>query len=96
MASQASQGLALLQQKMPTVILSDIGMPGIDGYDFMRRVRSLDALHGGLTPAAAFTAYTRPEDRQRSRDAGYQLHLCKPVPPIELVQAVARLVALRP
>jgi PAS domain S-box-containing protein len=93
LASRASQGLDLLQTERPAVVLSDIGMPGIDGYDFMRRVRSLTPERGGLTPAAAFTAYTRPEDRQRSRDAGYQLHLSKPVAPAELVIAVARLAA---
>jgi PAS domain S-box-containing protein len=96
LASQAGQGLEILQQQLPSVILSDIGMPGIDGYDFMRRVRSLSEAQGGHTPAAAFTAYTRPDDRQRSREAGYQLHLSKPVPPTELVQAVATLAAGRP
>lgn len=90
-AANAGEGLDLLRRESPAVILSDIGMPLVDGYDMMRRVRELPADEGGRIPAVAFTAYTRAEDRQRAFDAGYQLHLSKPVPPKLLVQAVAQL-----
>lgn len=88
-AANAGEGLDLLRREKPAVILSDIGMPLVDGYDMMRRVRDLPPAEGGRIPAAAFTAYTRPEDRQRAYDAGFQMHLGKPVSPATLVQAVS-------
>lgn len=95
-AANAGEGLDLLRREKPSVILSDIGMPMVDGYDMMRRVRGLPADEGGSVPAAAFTAYTRPDDRQRAFEAGFQMHLAKPVPPGALVLAVARLVGRAP
>lgn len=90
-AASADEGLNLLRQRRPAVILSDIGMPVADGYDLIRRVRDLPAAEGGDTPAAAFTAYTRPEDRERALASGFQMHVPKPVPPRALVDALARL-----
>jgi PAS domain S-box-containing protein len=90
-ADGAMQALEVLRRERPQVILSDIGMPLVDGYDFMRQVRELDVQQGGRTPAAAFTAYTRPDDRARALQAGFQMHLSKPVPPTTLVLAVASL-----
>lgn len=75
---------------VPDVILSDIGMPAQDGYDFMHRVRSLDGPVRSV-PAAALTALARVEDRKRALMAGYQSHLAKPVDPAELVAMVASL-----
>jgi PAS domain S-box-containing protein len=95
-AANATEALELLRQVRPAVILSDIGMPTVDGYDLMRRVRELPAESGGRTPAAAFTAYARAEDRQRALDAGYQMHLAKPVPPAALLQAVQQLAGQGP
>jgi len=95
-AEGAEEALVLLREQRPHVILSDIGMPTVDGYDFMRRVRELGVEEGGGTPAAAFTAYTRTEDRQRALGSGYQLHLSKPVPPTALVLAVSGLVKQAP
>jgi len=92
-AASALEALHLLQRKPPDVILSDIGMPDIDGYELLRRVRQLRPEQGGNTPAAAFTAYTRPEDVADALAAGYQVHLAKPVSPTALVAAVAALVA---
>jgi len=95
-ATSALEALHLLQRKLPDVILSDIGMPDIDGYELLRRVRKLRPEQGGNTPAAAFTAftaYTRPEDVADALAAGYQVHLAKPVSPTALVSAVAALVA---
>lgn len=90
-ASNAVDGLAMLQQHRPHVVLSDIGMPGNDGYELMRWVRALPDAQASRTPAAAFTAYAGTEDRRRSLLAGYQLHLVKPVHPNALVAAVAEL-----
>jgi CheY-like chemotaxis protein len=71
-------------------------MPEFDGYDFIERLRELDAARGGATPAIALTAFARDEDRERTLAAGYQLHLAKPVEPHELLTAVARLVGRDP
>jgi CheY-like chemotaxis protein len=73
------------------VIVSDIGMPDEDGYEFIRKVRQLSAAEGGQTPAVALSAFARTEDRLRSLQAGYQSHLVKPVTPNELSLAVASL-----
>ncbi len=90
-AGSAAEGLQLLKQRRPDVILSDIGMPGEDGYEFIRHVRQLPDNQGGNTPAAALTAFVRSEDRMRALRAGYQTHLAKPVEPAELVTVVASL-----
>ena len=75
----------------PNVLLSDIGMPGLDGYQLMRAVRALGASNGGETPAAAVTAFARPEDEQLARLAGYQIYVSKPVDHHALVHVVADL-----
>jgi len=90
-ASNAIDGLAMLQEHRPHVVLSDIGMPGNDGYDLMRWVRALPDLQVRHTPAAAITAYAGAEDRRQALLAGYQRYLVKPVRPGELVVAVAEL-----
>jgi len=91
LATSTEEGLKLLRERRPEVILSDIGMPVADGYELIRRVRDLPTAEGGDTPAAAFTAYTRPEDRERALASGFQMHLPKPVLPTALVGALARL-----
>lgn len=75
----------------PDVIVSDIGMPAMDGYTLMRRIRSLPIELGGRTPAVALTAYARTEDAQRAFAAGYQMHVAKPVEPYQLATVVANL-----
>jgi signal transduction histidine kinase/CheY-like chemotaxis protein len=89
----ADEAIKTLRQWQPDVMVSDIGMPGEDGYDLIRRVRALAAEHGGRTPAAALTAYAREDDRRRTLAAGYQLHVAKPIGSTELVTAVASLAA---
>ncbi|HVR75480.1 MAG TPA: PAS domain S-box protein [Planctomycetota bacterium] len=88
-APSAAVALQALQRDRPAVIVSDIGMPGEDGYAFIKKVRSLLPAEGGTTPAVALTAYARSEDRSRALLSGFQLHLSKPVEPMELITVVA-------
>jgi signal transduction histidine kinase/ActR/RegA family two-component response regulator len=90
-ATTADEALAALERARPHLLISDIGMPGVDGYEFLRRVRRLPPESGGRTPAVALTAYARSEDRLRALKAGYQMHLPKPVEPDELIAVVASL-----
>ena len=71
-------------------MIADIGMPGEDGYDLIRKVRALPLDQGGRIAAVALTAYARPEDRLRALRAGYQMHVPKPVEVAELVAIIAR------
>ncbi|PLZ89559.1 hypothetical protein CEN44_12770 [Fischerella muscicola CCMEE 5323] len=90
-AASTREALQLLQQVKPDVLLSDIGMPGEDGYSLIRQLRSLPPEQGGQIPAAALTAYARQEDRKLALDAGFQMHIPKPIEPIQLLIVVARL-----
>ncbi|HZS47900.1 MAG TPA: ATP-binding protein [Blastocatellia bacterium] len=90
-AVSSADGLEILRTWKPDVIISDIAMPGEDGYSFIRRVRALPAEKGGDIPAAALTAHVRVEDRLRVLSSGFQTHLPKPIEPRELVAAVASL-----
>lgn len=76
---------------MPDVLVSDIGMPGEDGIEFINRVRAMAPEHGGNIPAIALTAYARNEDRARVLAAGFQRHVAKPVDPSDLAKAVGSL-----
>ncbi|MBW4546687.1 MAG: PAS domain S-box protein [Symplocastrum torsivum CPER-KK1] len=87
----ASEVLEVLPRLKPSVLVSDIGMPGQDGYALIRKIRALDAEQGGQIPAVALTAYARAEDRIRALASGFQLHMPKPVNPEELVAVVANL-----
>jgi signal transduction histidine kinase/ActR/RegA family two-component response regulator len=89
----AGEALETLKTWRPHILMSDIGMPGEDGYAFIRQVRALPAERGGRTPAAALTAYARDEDRARALAAGYQLHIAKPFSPGDLIAAVSDLQA---
>jgi PAS domain S-box-containing protein len=91
LAASAAEALVLLARDRPDVLVADIEMPGEDGYSLINRVRSLPAHEGRGTPAAALTAFARPEDRWRALDAGFQLHLAKPIEPLGLAIAVAHL-----
>jgi CheY-like chemotaxis protein len=72
--------------------VSDIGMPGEDGYSFIARVKTWMRETGTWIPAMALTAYARAEDRMRALAAGYQIHVAKPVEPAELVAVLVSLV----
>ena len=90
------EALQVLGTVEPHVIVSDIGMPGEDGFALVRRLRAREAADGGANiPAIALTGYVAPEDRSRLLAAGFQAHLRKPVEPDELVATVASLVERR-
>ncbi len=95
-AGSASEALALLERWRPDVILSDISMPGEDGYSLIRRVRSRAADAGGAIPAVAITAMASVEDRDTALAAGFQAHLPKPLQFDALVHVIADLVGARP
>jgi CheY-like chemotaxis protein len=86
--AEATESLA---QSRPDVIVSDIGMPDVDGFEFARRLRKLSPERGGDTPIVALTAYTSAQDRLRTFEAGYDCHLGKPVDMDELVRVLSRL-----
>jgi PAS domain S-box-containing protein len=90
-AGSVAEAVELLQALRPDVLVSDIGMPGEDGYSLIKRVRALGPDNGGKVPALALTAYARSEDRMRAVSAGYQMHVAKPVEPAELIMMVASL-----
>jgi signal transduction histidine kinase/ActR/RegA family two-component response regulator len=91
-AASAAEALSLVESGRPDVLVSDVGMPGEDGYSLIRKVRALPPERGGRTPAIALTAYARTEDRVKSMVSGFQHHLSKPIEPTELIAVVARLV----
>jgi CheY-like chemotaxis protein len=88
-AANAAEGLEMLKTQSPDVMISDIGMPGKDGYQLIREIRQLPPASGGKIPAIALTAFASSEDRTKAMIAGYQMHLAKPVEPHELVATVA-------
>jgi PAS domain S-box-containing protein len=90
----AAEAVNALASFKPDVLMSDIGIPGEDGYSLIRRVRALSPEQGGKIPAVALTAYAREEDRMRALLAGYQLHVAKPVNPAELIAILAGLAGL--
>jgi PAS domain S-box-containing protein len=88
-AASVPEAFSHLTRERFDIVLSDIGLPEQDGYEFMRQMRAREPEIGGPIPAIAVTAYARPEDRQRSLLAGYQMHLAKPIEARELVAAIA-------
>jgi PAS domain S-box-containing protein len=88
-AESADEAIEFLQAGKFDVLVSDIGMPGEDGYSLIRRIRSLGATSGGGIPAIALTAYARGDDRIKAVAAGFQMHVAKPVEAIELVTMIA-------
>ena len=92
--ASAREALEVLSSTCPNVLVSDIGLPDIDGYELVRRVRQLEPREGGRTPAIAVTAHASSDDRTRALRAGFQAHLTKPVDPRELVATIASLSGL--
>ena len=89
LAESAHQAIEMLTQWKPDVLISDIGMPVEDGYELIRKVRTLSPAAGGQVPAIALTAYARTQDRLKVLSSGYQMHVPKPVEPIELATVIA-------
>jgi PAS domain S-box-containing protein len=88
-ALSAEEGFTAFDERAPDVLISDIGMPGEDGYTLIRKIREHPT--GSRIPAVALTAFARSEDRRRAITAGFQMHLAKPVEPAELVTVIASL-----
>ncbi|WP_229416080.1 hybrid sensor histidine kinase/response regulator [Pseudoduganella armeniaca] len=92
-AATAAEALALLPRVRAQLLLSDIGMPDMDGFELLERVRALGPAAGGNVPAIALTAFAQSEDRLRALEAGFQDHITKPVEPAELIATVALIAA---
>jgi CheY-like chemotaxis protein len=90
--ASASEALKSFDESTPEVLLSDVGMPNMDGYTLMRQVRARGPEHGGNVPAIAVSGYATPEDRERALAAGFQLHMAKPLKLDEVVRAIATLI----
>ena len=91
----AKEALDRVIEHRPSLLVSDIGMPGEDGYSLIRKIRALGPEFGGNMPAVALTAYASADDRARSVDAGYQRHMSKPVESTKLIRTLAGLINLR-
>jgi CheY-like chemotaxis protein len=94
-ASSAAEALEMLPKVQPHVLVSDIGMPGMDGLDLIREVRGRGGHDPATLPAIALTAYVQPEDARAAPAAGFQVHVSKPVDLHALTATIARL-AVRP
>lgn len=90
--ASAPQALQALSGHIPDVLISDIGMPEVDGYMLIRQVRERSPQEGGEVPAIALTAYAGEMNQQQAIAAGFQLHIAKPVDPELLVKAIANLI----
>ncbi len=90
-AASVGEALEAIEQARPDILVSDIGMPGEDGYTLIKKVRALSKDAGGDIPAIALTAYARVDDRMRALAAGFQMHVPKPIEPVELVMVIASL-----
>ncbi|MBD1853054.1 PAS domain S-box protein [Leptolyngbya sp. FACHB-711] len=95
LASSAKETLTILLKTVPDVLISDIGMPRIDGYTLLKQIRQLSPKQGGQVPAIALTAYAAEYDYQQAMAAGFQLHLSKPIDPDHLLQAIRRLLDMK-
>ena len=94
-SATANEAQRLLAAWHPDLMISDIGMPSVDGYELIRRVRHLPADQGGATPAIACTGHTRAEDRARAMYAGYDAVVAKPVDLDVLIDTIAHVAGVR-
>ena len=90
LAESSAEAFERITETRPDVLVSDIGLPGEDGYDLIRKIRALDKEKGGATPAIALTGYVSVQDRKLALDAGFQDHIPKPVDPNLLIELLAR------
>jgi signal transduction histidine kinase/CheY-like chemotaxis protein len=94
-AGSAAEALEIAEHAAHDVLISDIGMPGMDGFELIRRIRGMSDTTVNRIPAAALTAYARSDDRTRTLQSGFQMHLSKPINPAELAAAVVALAGRR-
>ncbi|MEO5760721.1 MAG: response regulator [Vicinamibacteria bacterium] len=94
-AGSADEAIAMIERESPHVLIADIEMPGQDGYELLRRVRALTSEEKAQIPAAALTAYASTQDRLKVLKAGFQIHIAKPVHPVDLARAVKSLAESR-
>ena len=87
--TSAREALVMIELERPDALVTEIALPGEDGYELIRQIRQYEADQGGLLPAVALTSYARAEDRARVLAAGFQVHLTKPVDPVDLTAAIA-------
>ena len=90
-ADSGRAALSALDARTPHAIVTDLGMPGMDGFELLARLRQSPMESRRNIPAAALTSYARSQDRTRCLNSGFQMHLSKPIDPKELVAAVATL-----
>jgi CheY-like chemotaxis protein len=88
-ANNAQEALALVEATHPQLLVSDLGMPDVDGFELLAKVRALGPNRGGNVPAIALTAFARSEDRLKALESGFRNHVSKPVEPAELINAIA-------
>ncbi|HEY6460711.1 MAG TPA: response regulator, partial [Polyangiaceae bacterium] len=93
-AASAEEALRVLVQRPPDVLISDIGMPDVNGYSLIRRIRGLPVGQGGRTPAVALTAYAGAKEGERAFAAGFQAHVTKPIDVDRLFAVVANLAGI--
>ncbi len=89
----AADAFRAVAGEVPDLLISDIGMPDEDGYEFIRKLRALPPDQGGRMPAIALTGYASRKDRERALEAGYQQHIAKPIEQTEMIAAIAALIA---
>jgi PAS domain S-box-containing protein len=92
-ANSALEGLEILKTRRPDIVLTDIGMPDHDGYEFIKWIRELKMPYKNDIPSVALTAFARPEDKERALSAGFQAHVTKPINEFELVSVIVRLIS---
>ena len=90
-AASAAEAVEIFSEWKPDVLVSDIGMPVEDGYSLIKRIREMSDEDGGQVPAIALTAFAGVQDKELALAAGFQVHLAKPVEPVALAKAVARI-----
>jgi CheY-like chemotaxis protein len=93
--TSATAALDAIVTTTPDVVVADLGMPMMDGLEFIRRLRQSPSKQARETPAAALTAYARSEDRAKTLQGGFEMHLAKPIDPVELASAVKALARRR-
>ena len=94
-AASAQVALYFVQESRPDIMVVDLGLPGVDGFEFLRRVHALPARAGGQTPAIALTAHNTVLDRAATQKAGFIAHLSKPIEPEELARVINSVMSIR-